>query len=253
MARNHLVFSRRADAKPLTHDEIYSRAPSVFAVDKSPKLSERYGQVTTAKALGVMADFGYLPVQAAQVGNGLHAKHLIAFADPNAVEDRAELVLYNAHDGTSSLRLYTGFFRMICSNGMVAGEGFQHRLRHNASTVSHFEELIRNTAGLLPKMLDRIENMRSQSLTFGGALDYAKRAAELRWKKEVVTERTVSDMLAPRRRGDTDNSNMWGVFNHVQESLIRGGVRVGPKDRVARQLGSIQKAIDVNTGLWGIE
>lgn len=249
---NNLIFSRRADATALNTQEIYERAPSVFAVDHSPKLSERYGQVTTAKAIEVMRDFGYSVVQAAQVGRGNHAKHLLAFSDlTGPYQDRPELVLYNAHDGTSSLRIYQGFFRFICSNGMVAGQGDEYRLRHNNSTVSRFEDLVRSSARLLPKMLDRIETMRAQRLTFGDAIEFAKHAAELRWKN--ATDKTYEDMLAPRRRGDEDNSNSWVVFNKAQEALIRGGVRVGPNNRVARQLGSIQKVIDINTGLWGVQ
>ena len=56
-------------------------------------------------------------------------------------------------------------------------------------------------------------------------------------------------MNAARRSQDQSN-NMWTVFNRAQESLIRGGVRVGPNNRKARAVGSINTSLEINTKLW---
>jgi len=247
----HLIFTRRADAMPLNNDEIYKRAPSVFALDKSPRLTERYGQVTTSNAIGILADFGFFPVQAAQVGKGQHAKHMLAFAEtrPTFNEGRPELVLYNSHDGTSALKMFAGFFRFICSNGMVAGEGFKNRMLHTAGTVSNFETMVTSTAGRLPDLQDKIENMRSTSMQTPDALEFIRTASGFRWKDELITDNTIGDIYQPRRIEDTSN-DLWTIFNRAQEGMIRGGVRVGPKDRKARPIGSIQQNLAINTKLW---
>lgn len=251
----HLIFTRRADDLPLTPIEIDRLAPSVYAVDKSPKLSERYGQVTTGRAVQIMLDHGFYPVQAAQVGRGLHAKHMLAFSPEYKPNDtaggRPELILYNSHDGTCSLRMFAGFYRFICSNGIVAGQGFEARLRHVSSTVSHFETLIDETAKRLPALMSRIEDMRTQQLSSGDTLEFIRTAAGFRWKEELVTDNTVGDIYNPRRAGDSSN-DMWTVFNRTQEALIRGGVRVGPNDRRARALSSINQTLEVNTKLWAL-
>lgn len=253
MSKN-LIFSRRADDLPMTYVEIEKRAPSIFAVDKAPHLSERYGQVTTGKALQIMLDHKFYPVQAAQVGKGLHAKHMIAFSPEyrpdQSGEGRPELILYNSHDGTSALKLFGGYYRFICSNGIVAGEGFESRLRHVSSTVSQFEALIDGVAKRLPTLMDRIESMRSERFSKGEASEFVKTAARLRWDERLITDNTLHDMMMPRRDGDEDTVSKWGVFNHAQEALVRGGVRVGPNDRRARALGSINKSLEVNTKLW---
>lgn len=254
MSKN-LIFSRRHDDLPMTPMEIEHRAPSVYAIDKAPHLSERYGQVTTARAIKVMMDHGFYPVQAAQVGKGRHAKHMLAFSPEyhpsRHTESRPELILYNSHDGTSSLKLFAGFYRFICSNGIVAGQGFEARLRHTGSTVSGFEDLISRTAGRLPDLMSRMDNMRTKNLSTGDALEFIKTAAGFRWKEELITDNTVSDIYNPRRASDSRN-DLWTVFNRAQESLVRGGVRVGPKDRKARALGSINSVLEVNTQLWAL-
>lgn len=255
MSKN-LIYSRRPDFLPMTPMEIEQRAPAVYAIDKAPHLSDRYHTVTTGNAIKIMMDHGFYPVQAAQVGRGLHAKHMLAFSPeykPSSQNElRAEILLYNAHDGTSSLRLLAGALRFVCTNGIVCGtEAQQARLRHTASTVSAFETLIEHTAKQLPNALGRIDNMRTKLLGTGDALEFIKTAAGFRWKEELITDNTVNDIYNPRRAADTRN-DMWTVFNRAQESLVRGGVRVGPNDRKARALGSISSVLDVNTQLWAL-
>lgn len=251
MSKN-LIFSRRPDNLPMTPPEIERLAPSVYSIDKAPHLSERYGQVTTSKAISVLLDHGFYPVQAAQVGKGRTAKHMIAFSPeyhPAQREGRPELILYNSHDGTSALKMFAGFYRFICSNGIVAGQGFEARLRHTSSTVTGFEQLIDATANRLPDLMSKIDSMRSQRLSYGDTLEFVKTAAGFRWNKDLVTDNTLNDVYTPRREEDNDTT-MWTVFNRSQEALVRGGVRIGPNNRRSRALGSINKALEVNTKLW---
>lgn len=247
----HIIFTRRPDAQALTFDEINRLAPSVYSRTKAPHLTDRYGHVTTSEAISILADFDYHPVQAAQVGKRSHAKHMLAFSQNTVAADRPELILYNSHDGTSALKLFAGFFRYICSNGMVAGEGFKSRMLHNTGTVRNFETLITSTAARLYDVQDHIEQMRSKRMTTNDALEFIKVGASFRWKEDRITDNTISDIYNPRRAEDSPN-DVWTVYNRLQESLIRGGVRVGPNDRKARAIGSIQQNLDINTKLWDL-
>jgi hypothetical protein len=253
MSKN-VIFTRRADAQPLNNDEIYSLAPSIYAMDKAPHLTERYGQITTSQAIGVLADFGYFPVQAAQVGKTRHAKHMLAFAQHKGIqplEGRPELILYNSHDGTSALKLFAGFFRFICSNGIVAGEGFKSRMLHNTSTVRNFETLITGTAARLDDLQGHIEDMRSRTMSNSDALEFIRHGATFRWKEDRITDNTITDIYTPRRLND-GSTDVWSVYNRLQEGLIRGGVRVGPENRKARAIGSIQQNLRINQELWDL-
>lgn len=247
----NLIFSRSASNLPLTTEEIVSRAPSVFST--THQMSPRYGQVTTANAIGILADFGFYPVQAAQKGQGRHKAHLLAFASSplDSTEGRGEIILYNSHDGSSSLKMFAGFYRFICSNGIVAGDGFEARLRHTFGTVNGFENLVTSTAGRLPLLQDMIDNMRSRTISGLDAKDLARTGAAFRWTPDKVTDNTVGDLLDARRYDDNGTS-LWSVFNHVQEGLIRGGVRVGENDRKARAISSISASVAVNQKLWDL-
>lgn len=245
----HLIYTRRSDALALTPQEIFQRAPAVYALDKAPHLTERYGQVTTSQTIDILADFGFYPVQAAQVGQSRHAMHMLAFSDLRSTNDRPELIVYNSHSGTSALKMFAGFWRAICSNGIVAGEGFKSRMLHNTSTVRNFETLITSTAARLDDLQSNIDNMRSKTMSKTDTLEFIKVGATFRWKEARITENTVADIYTPRRMYD-DKSDVWSIYNRLQEGLIRGGVRVGPENRKARAIGSIQQNLRINQDLW---
>jgi hypothetical protein len=271
-----LIFSRKANDTTLTDQDIMRMAPAAFADTQADHLSDRYGQVTTADAIGILADYGFAPVQAAQVqtrkASRDHAAHLIAFAptsgDVSTDGTRGELILYNSHDGQSSLKLFAGAYRFICSNGIVAGDGFDARLRHTKGTVSNFEDMLRDTAASLPDLMGRIERMQSVQVDPMQALDFAYNAATLRWEwlgadapesGLYADKGTLVSMLRPTRYGDQSN-DAWTVYNRVQESLVRGGAKVrsfteknphGAK-RKARPIGSVSGVVKTNRELWDL-
>lgn len=279
-----LIFSRRADNGTLSAAEVASRAPAAFAVDHAPDLSARYGGISTARAAEVLAGFGYLPTQAAQKktrrpeGRG-YAEHLISFSNPaaegiaRADGMRPEVVLYNSHDGTSSVRLFVGFYRFICSNGIVAGEGFEARIRHTVGAVAGFEDMVRQMVGRLPEMVARTEALRRVRLTETAAREMARRAAALRWEPlpaagpgfdrlpagAYFTADTVGDLILPRRFED-NTPDAFAVLNRIQEGVIRGGALIRSvsdrnpwgKDRRARPVGAVGETVRINRALWDI-
>lgn len=278
-----LIFSRRHDDTALSVAEIAEKAPAVFARTHRDDLTSRYGHVTTAEAIDVLADYGFRPVQAAQVSGRKktsvdHAQHLIAFAKERAEMlegTRPELILYNSHDGQSSLKLFAGAYRFICSNGIVAGDGFESRIRHTKNSVAGFEEMLRETAANLPDLMGRIQTMQRQTVTDSEMLDFAWNAARLRWEMlptaeemaidgpptsgAYITEDTVSDLLTPRRYGD-GGRDAWTVYNRVQEGVIRGGGFLQSysakypqgRKRKARPVANVKGNVDINRDLWNM-
>ena len=275
----HVIFSRNNDNGILTTDRIRQLAPSVFSQTKAEHLTDRYVPLHTADLIPVLADYGYQPVQAAQKrsrkGNPEHSMHMLAFAKPDS-EDfgggsglRSEIVLYNSHDGTGAVRIFAGAFRFICSNGIVAGDGFNSRTYHNRTAMSAFEEVLRNTIDNLPMMMERIEALRRITLTPGEALSMAKRGVLTRWgqydgtpKRGVYAlDTTAADVLKVQRIGD-EGIDAWSVFNRIQEGVIRGNafiksitdVENNPNGvmRKARPVASIREHQRINTELWNI-
>lgn len=272
----HVVFSRAANNAALSNESIALLAPAVFAVTKHDRLTERYVPLHTSALIPVMRDYGYEPVQAAQkrsrdAGNAQHASHMLAFAKPQQDDSidgvRPEIILYNSHDGTNSVKLYAGAFRFICSNGIVAGEGFQSRLYHNKSAMIGFEDMLRNTVATLPTLMERIQRLRSVQFSSAYALEMAKRGLATRWEAHngqtktgaYSTGRTLDDALRITRHAD-DKMDAFTVFNRIQESVVRGNVFIKsitdkqPEGsmRKARPINSVKEGLRVNTELWNI-
>lgn len=272
--KQNLIFSRRADNGILSADDIMRRAPSVFAEDKAARLTNRYHSLNTSDLLPVLADYGYHPVQAAQKqarkGRVEHAAHMLAFAkDVGEGGLRSEIIAYNSHDGTSGVKLFAGAYRFICSNGIIAGEGFSANLRHTHKAMSGFEGMLQTIIAGLPKMMDTIESLRQRTMDYDEAAALAKKAVQLRWdflegayvpedtRGTFATAKTVQNALSCQRRED-DTYDAWTVLNRIQENVVRGHVMVqsftdkGQGERKARPIQSIQEHVRVNQQLFDL-
>jgi hypothetical protein len=275
----HLIFSRAANNGILSNADIQTRAPAVFAHSKAGHLTDRYVALHTADLLPVMADYGYFPTQAAQkrsrkAEGAEHAHHLVAFShrsdicDADAKEFRSEIVLYNSHDGTGAVKLHAGAFRFICSNGIIAGDGFSSVVYHNRSAIYGFEEMLRSTVANLPKMMEKIERMRSTTLTHDQAFSLAANGVLTRWDSYnpdvaktgcYAVAQTTKDALLPTRKED-EGYDAWKVLQRVQEAVIRGNAMVRSVSathpqgvmRKARPINSVKKAIEINQQLWDV-
>lgn len=276
------------NAEFLTGEQLREQVPAAFSGHASPKVSDRYGFISTAAAIDILAQNGFHATKAIQKpsrnsGNELYNDHMITFASANRFEgdgERGTLTLYNSNNARSSCKLYAGVFRFICSNGIVAGEGFEAKLRHSTLTANGFNDLVNDQAKALPALMDSIERLKSIAMDPKQVLDFAYDAAELRWSLDptwqpnsgrtdtpeteslrgsYATAQTLLDMNATRRYGDA-GSDAWTVFNKAQESLIRGGVRIRSytdrnqhgANRKARPIAALAETVRVNRKLWDL-
>jgi hypothetical protein len=278
--QKHLIFSRNVNNTALSTERIQQLAPAVFSHTKAERLTERYASLNTSELMPVMADYGYFPMQAAQKksrkGETQHSSHMLSFAKTYHTEEvigavRPEIILYNSHDGTSSVRLFAGCFRFICSNGIVAGDGFQSRIYHNARAITGFEDMLRNTVDALPTLMERIEKLRQTKLLYSQAQAMARAGVQTRWDMlntealvkqpngVYATEATVRDALKVQRNED-DYMDAFTVFNRIQEAVVRGNAFVKSLTeknnegimRKARPVNSVSEGIRINSELWDI-
>lgn len=285
-----LMHSFDANAKALPINEVIEKCPAVLTDIRSPETSKRYGLVNTIEAMNVLSDYGYRPTRAKQQpnikdGREKYNKHLIAFSHKDELaktdlESRTEVLLYNSHDGRSSLKLFAGVFRFVCDNGMIAGEGFKNIMRHSHTTANNFEKLLTQTLDGLPQVSEQVEKLSKTELNVKQILDLAKQAASLRWKhlpehandftfdyKEpetglYFTDDTIQEIALPTRYEDTGR-NAWKAFNRIQESILKGGVNIrsitnrhleqkNPYGirRKAKGITALSENIRINQSLW---
>ena len=276
-----LIYTQRAnDHSALSNVDLLERAPSIFTGAPIASASDRYGHFKTSDAITMFKDYGFQPVQARQKQgktseSHMHAEHLISFAkdtaNPGTKDGRPEIILYNSSNTTSAFKLFAGYFRFICSNGIIAGDGINERVIHRRGSVEIVEDLLKSTIEKLPALMETIKNMKEKHVSEFKQLDFVDAAAALRWdsiddyldysKDGQFYDRNITsfEMIAPRRYYDDDNT-AWGIFNRVQESLLRGGVNVfctseknmKGKYRKARAIKSVSETVKLNRKLWDL-
>jgi hypothetical protein len=286
-----LIITRKETAAAMELADIAEICPAVLTETAAPETSGRYGFINTMQAMQILGDYGFRPTQATQrpSRNTSHrpfAMHAISFAhdsdlNENNKDSRPEIILYNSHDGKSALKLFSGVFRFICSNGIVAGNGFQSKMRHSHTTANGFETMLKDTAANLPRMMDRVAALQETTVDNESAMDFAYNAAALRWERvpqdmaggNMPSEQakpgayynhgTVRDMFAANRYAD-HGPTAWLIFNRIQENIMRGGPSIvsltnraketgqGWKLRKSKAITSLPKTIDINRKLWDL-
>jgi hypothetical protein len=168
-----------------------------------------------------------------------------------------ELVLTNSHDTGSSYKLSAGLFRVWCSNGATTpvGEYGVYRVEHRGNVIDDvIEASYRIIDDNIPLLTSRVQEFQSIQLPVSRQLEFAERAASLRWDKAPVEP---FELLEPRRQSDVGN-DLWRVFNRVQENIVRGGICYRVFDEEAqrfrrartRPIRSVSQDLDFNVRLW---
>jgi hypothetical protein len=263
-----------------------SRFQSINATHEHQRMSDKYKFIPTTKVVDILAKEGWLPsrVQEMKVRNegriGFQ-KHLIRFRQQDMMGGRVgdiipEVVLTNAHDGSASFVFDMGLFRQVCGNGAVVSEGMFASVcvRHVGFTTGQVISAVRNVIEETPKVLGRVNDYRSITLTEDERRIFAEGALLLKLNEERGERATgfrqlfniagrsfdTSRMLSPYRSDDREPS-LWNTYNVIQEKLTKGGrfedtQRVSPvtghrihKTKV-NPIKAINEDVRVNKGLW---
>lgn len=269
----------------LTLDQVRAKAPAAFATSPRSGVSARYAHVNTATILETLQKDGW-QITGARQGrtlkhlNGLafdtsdralHRSHEIRLAHPSIPEirgTRVEAILGNSSDTSSAVVFYAGAFRTFCQNGLVVGDVVAgHRAYHRgANLIDQVQGIAGNLLQDFGRVTAAIDVWSQRSLAPSEQVELANKALELRFPGEQV-EANPFDLLSPRRSADT-GSDLWTVFNRVQESAVGGGFSVTrkiehPADgataswsesvrRKARKIAGLGQSRRLNRELWNL-
>jgi len=246
----------------LTQDQIAEQAPSVFTRGSFEKVGGTYAQISTYDVLKALFDYGFGVTHAmesrvrdkSREGYGRHMIRLRRQDELAVNGNFPELVLVNAHDGSTSYQLRAGVYRLVCSNGMVVGNDlFCQKVRHQGDVVSRVAEAGGEIIEVFPQVIEKSNDWAKIELTPNQQLAFANSAKMLRWDSEGDTEVQNSDLLRARRYDD-NKSDLWTTFNVIQENIIKGGVTTRHKEsrqrRKSRPVKSPYENNRLNTALW---
>jgi len=248
---------------PMTTEHL-SMFPTLTNEARGRKTTEAYKVIGTMPIINAMADQGFrvFSVQEANKRNiedRTTAQHIVRFRandwQSNAVDGTyPEIVLRNSHDGSRGWCVYFGLFRLVCTNGLVAGSLFDsYRVSHVGDVASKVTNAVVSMQANVGKLMDKVEAFRAREMTVDDIAKFAVQAFILRYPKGHPDH--AAWVVLPRRRDDT-MSNLWTVFNRAQENMINGSMygRIGMRHRrvQVRGLTSLDRSFDINRKLFDL-
>jgi hypothetical protein len=262
---------------PLALDDVAARFPTLRATSPHASRSDKYAHISTYDALRQLTAEGFnihgVQVQRVKPGSGRFGweKHLIRMRRPGTELTKVgdvvpEILLRHAHDGTASYELSAGMLRFVCLNGLVVGSTWGVvRVRHSGRDVGpKVIDATYRVVGEFSRLAGAIETWRGIELSRDEQHAFAEQAFSLRYAADAETGTTRAPItpyaLADNvRRVDDAASNLWTVYNRVQENLTRGGIRghvLGANGRMrrasTRNLTAIDSSLRVNRGLFDL-
>jgi hypothetical protein len=261
-----------SDQKMIQSDTVVTKESLVLNQTQGFGVSERYSTITTQNVLDRLTASGYTinstaltkPRSASKQG---FQKHMVRLSHSdltlkNIGDSRPEVVIVNSHDGSTSIKFLIGIFRMVCSNGLIVGQTFGGvSIRHVGDVWTKIDKGLDDIRDRLPLIGESIERFQSVKLTESQVFEYTREAVKL-----IVPENSVNVNLSSAlrvRRSEDSQSDLWTVFNRLQESALRGGVKyqtetkdvnglVTIKNNTSRTIKSIDRQVEVNKGLWDL-
>ena len=251
---------------PLTDEQLYKAAPSIFAQLPWGEVSDRYTFIPTSTIVAQLRNEGFQPVRAIQSrainpDKREYAQHMVRFQHPDAIvaavgDEIPEIVLRNSHDRSSGFQLSAGMLRLACMNGMMVQSSSlgDISVRHSGNIVGDIIEGSYNIIREVPALMERVAEFKAIKLEQPEREVFAHAAMCLRWSKDAPV---MPSQLLKTRRYDDQKSDLWTTFNVVQENLMKGGLFTTLTDRngkvrrgKTRNIKSIHEDNRLNKSLW---
>jgi hypothetical protein len=256
--------------QPLTLEGIRQACPAVFAEGPHESRGPRYLYVPTIRPLEALLANGWGVYEASQqrsksLDKDPYAKHMLRmrklsdfeFDKVSLADGVPEVIFINAHDGTAKYHLLAGYFRFVCSNGLISGRkmaGFS--IQHTINSKTSDEIL---TAGervvteSFPTMMGRITRFKAIHLNTEKQYQLAEKALNLRYPSVAVRPFPASDLLAVRREEDREPT-LWNILNRVQEGAVYGGWETRSsgfnRSSMVRPVERVSAVTSINEGIW---
>lgn len=234
--------------------------------------STKYKLCSTKKIINTFLDKGFQVRQMSHQGAKLelrpYTKHVVRFIrDDLKIEGEGyiEILMRNSHDGTSPVKLDLGFYRLVCSNGLVVGKTFFTTipLRHIGADFYHdLNTNIDRIVAQADNFARLISSMKSTILTNDQVFDLTRQIAFAALSNiDNLESIDYRRSFRPVRQADQDNT-LWAVFNRLQERAINGGIKFKTskiddvtgeiyfKNNTSKRIRSISKNVELNTMLF---
>ena len=235
--------------------------PSFYATAPVAKASDQYAFINTRDIALQLWKEGWMPVYAKEQRSNKRenrgfTKHVVRWAHKDyrtSDGDRIEIVGTNSHNLSARFNFMAGIFRLVCSNGLIiqtANMG-SFSVIHKGDIVEQVQEAVSGIAANAAKVSARIDDMKSIELSPEEMNLFALSAHKYVYGEETDKAPVAPVKLLSTRRSVDAKSDLWTVYNRVQENVIKGGLRDYRRSRRStRRITSITKDVKLNQALW---
>ncbi len=227
-----------------------------------PKMSARYKTVQTNLIAQKFKDMGFIVDSVTQRKSRKHAatgggygKHMVRLSHPQLLKSndhndvKLQLIVTNSFDGSSTFKIQLGFFRFVCSNGMIVGETLEsYAHKHTGMILEELDESIERIVAQTHKLSGIITAMKNTKMSEAQILSFKNEAMKLRSEKLKDVQWTI-------RRAEDEQVDLYTVYNRIQEDLVRGGtgsVSVSGRVRALREIKGVDKLKQLNERLFDL-
>lgn len=235
---------------------------------KLPTLTDNYKLAKTSDLISKVRSLGFnvdkfIALKTRKIERRGYQKHRVLFssdllATEHSKDGKLQLLMTNSHDGSSSVVFQLGFFRFICSNGLVAGQmvGKPIRVRHIGKDFDeNLEQAVIQIASRAKLLDEAITKLKNVKLSDEQVRELEIKATQIRYQ-----DKKILDVQFPVRRSEDKGNGLFEVYNRVQEGLTRGGARVTidndftgkVENKAIRKINSFVNDDAINTQLFDL-
>ena len=173
-------------------------------------------------------------------------KHVLRFdVGYSTSQGKLQLLAINSHEGSSALTFRLGFFRMVCSNGLIIGSDLipKIKVRHTQNGLLKLDDSIEEMMDYRTVAIDGINKMSNKILTGNEIKALQDSCLKLRMGDKY------SDKLIPlfeAKRWEDKREDLFSQFNIIQENLMRTGFYVQDEDKNKTSKVRAIKGVDAN-------
>lgn len=209
------IITTNSGSNLVTADSGYKTVSQRYQVVPTAPLAEKF------KSMGFLVD-SFTRKNCRSEEKRPFVKHQVRLSHPELLKNtthrdiKLQLVITNSFDGTAAFRMGLGFFRFVCSNGMMVGESYEtFKHRHIGNIIEEVDESVERIVAQTNKLMEDLDRMKSKILTPSQIVEFYNQAIKIK-DPEIQ-----SALFIPRRTEDNAN-DLFTVLNVVQEGIIRG-------------------------------
>jgi hypothetical protein len=226
---------------------------------KFDKLSNKYDLISTEAVVNLMREEGFVVTATNTLKPRKRdprvVRHFVRMRHEQHMREIngsvPEILVINANDGSSSLRMEAGMFRMVCSNGLIvkSSEIDSSRIRHVDVTAERVLAEANRVIKGAQEAARRVDLFKERILTRSEQTEFSVLASAF-WGGRVMPH-----SLLESRRPEDAGDDLWRVFNRIQENMVKGGVvgrSANGRNTRTHGIRAMDNTVKVNMKLWEI-